>query len=279
MPAAALLVSSGLALAISPFVLRGFTARGWTRLNHRGALVAHPAGVAVLATAASSALALGALELATGAALLEREMVIATSLVTGVALLGLADDLLGDRIAGGPRGIRAHVRALARGRASTGFWKAAGTTAMAVGGLALLGFTGPELALAAAVVVLAAHAFNLLDVRPGRSIKTLLALGAVLTLGSLALEPLATLGLVLGPIAVLLVPDLRERAMLGDTGAGAVGTVGGLWIVLTLPVFGQAVALAALVAVAVYGEVRSITGLVRRTPLLRQLDSLGRNHA
>lgn len=41
------------------------------------------------------------------------------------------------------------------------------------------------------------------------------------------------------PILVLLVPDLRERAMLGDTGAGAVGAVAGLWIVLTLPVIGR----------------------------------------
>lgn len=279
MPAAALLVSSAVALVISPFVVRRLTQRGWTRLNHRGARVAHPAGLIILVTAASSALALGALELATGAALLGRETVIATALVMGIALLGLADDLLGNHVAGAPRGVRAHARALTRGRASTGAWKGAGTTALAGGGLALLGLEGLELVVAAAVVVLAAHVFNLLDLRPGRSIKTLLALGAALALGSLALEPLATLGLALGPIAVLLVPDLRERAMLGDTGAGAVGAVAGLWIVLTLPVAGQALALGALIAATVYGELRSISGLVERTPLLRQLDSLGRIHA
>jgi hypothetical protein len=107
----------------------------------------------------------------------------------------------------------------------------------------------------------------------------LLALLSALTLGSLTLEPLTTLSLVLPPIVVLLVPDLRERAMLGDTGAGAVGALAGLWLVLTLPVLGQAVALGLLAALGLYGELRSISVLVDRRPLLRRIDSLGRIHA
>ena len=147
------------------------------------------------------------------------------------------------------------------------------------GALTVLGFEGAELALAAGVVTLATHVFNLLDLRPGRSTKALVVLVLCLTLGSQTLEPFTTLGLVLGPILVLLVPDLRERAMLGDTGAGAVGAVGGVWLVLTLPALGQAVALGLLAGIALYGELRSISVLVERKPLLSKLDSLGRIHA
>jgi len=50
----------------------------------------------------------------------------------------------------------------------------------------------------------------------------------------------------------------------------------GLWLVLSLPTFGQLVALIALVAITSYGELRSISALVQRTPALRGLDSLGR---
>lgn len=273
-----LLVSLALALVVCPLVVRTLWRHGWTRANHRGARVAHPAGIAVLVSALAALLVLGAAELATDVAVLGLETVAATCFVAAVALLGLADDLWGDRD-GAPRGLRDHARALVRGRPSTGAGKAAGTAILAVAVLTVLGFTGAELALAACVLTLAAHAFNLLDLRPGRSTKVLLALLSALTLGSLTLEPFTTLGLVLPPIVVLLVPDLRERAMLGDTGAGAVGALAGLWLVLTLPVLGQAVALGLLAALGLYGELRSISVLVERRPLLRRIDSLGRIHA
>ena len=70
--------------------------------------------------------------------------------------------------------------------------------------------------------------------------------------------------------------DLRERGMLGDSGASLVGALAGLWLVLTLSGRGQLVALGLLAAVTVYGELRSISSLIERTPGLRQLDSWGR---
>ena len=64
--------------------------------------------------------------------------------------------------------------------------------------------------------------------------------------------------------------------MLGDTGANLLGALAGLWLVLVLSQTGQLIALALLVIVTVYGELRSISELVARMPLLRRLDSLGR---
>ena len=85
-----------------------------------------------------------------------------------------------------------------------------------------------------------------------------------------------TLGLFAGPALVAGVYDLRERAMLGDTGSNLVGALAGLWLVLTLSATGQLIALALLLAITVYGELRSISALVERTPGLRELDSWGR---
>ena len=65
--------------------------------------------------------------------------------------------------------------------------------------------------------------------------------------------------------------------MLGDTGSNLLGGLAGLWLVLTLGTDRAAVALAVLlVVITLYGEFRSISALVERIPLLRQLDSLGR---
>jgi UDP-GlcNAc:undecaprenyl-phosphate/decaprenyl-phosphate GlcNAc-1-phosphate transferase len=124
--------------------------------------------------------------------------------------------------------------------------------------------------------VLATNALNLLDLRPGRSAKAFVALAAGLTIGSRELRTLWTLGLLTGPALVAGAYDLRERALLGDTGSNLLGALAGLWIVLTLSATGQLIALALLLALSVYGELWSISELVERIPLLRQLDSLGR---
>jgi hypothetical protein len=130
--------------------------------------------------------------------------------------------------------------------------------------------------LAAAVLVLATNLFNLLDLRPGRSMKAFALLGIGLIIGSGDARPLWSIGLFAGPALVAGYFDLRERAMLGDSGASLVGALAGLWLVLTLSGLGQLIALALLLAVTVYGELRSISEFIERTPGLRELDSWGR---
>ena len=80
----------------------------------------------------------------------------------------------------------------------------------------------------------------------------------------------------MGPVLVLGLYDVRERAMLGDTGSNLIGGLAGLWLVLTLGTVGQGIALAVVLAITIYGEFRSISALVDRNPLLRRLDSWGR---
>src|SRR5438105_2333598 len=99
---------------------------------------------------------------------------------------------------------------------------------------------------------------------------------AALVIGSTDVHPMWTVALFLGPILILLPLDLREVGMLGDTGSNVIGAVAGLWLVLTLSVTAQAIALGVMVAIAVYGEFRSIAEVIDRTPGLRHLDSLGR---
>ena len=195
--------------------------------------------------------------------------------VLGVALLGLLDDAFGQTLAGAPRGWREHAVALRRGQFSTGAMKALGTAGLALYTLSTLSPSTGGWLLGSAVLVLATHAFNLLDLRPGRAIKALVLLGAGLTIAAGA-RVLFTLGLFLGPALVAGCYDVRERAMLGDTGASVLGALAGLWLVLTLSSTGQAVALALLLAISLFAEFRSISDLVERLPLLRHLDCLGR---
>jgi UDP-GlcNAc:undecaprenyl-phosphate/decaprenyl-phosphate GlcNAc-1-phosphate transferase len=69
---------------------------------------------------------------------------------------------------------------------------------------------------------------------------------------------------------------LRERAMLGDSGASLIGGMVGVCHVTTVgPAAGGAV-LAGLAAISLLGEFRSISRTIERVPLLARLDSLGR---
>jgi UDP-N-acetylmuramyl pentapeptide phosphotransferase/UDP-N-acetylglucosamine-1-phosphate transferase len=138
--------------------------------------------------------------------------------------------------------------------------------------------------LAVALLVLTTNLFNLLDLRSGRAAKAFLLLGVLLSL--VAWKGRDDLDIVLwivGPLAapILVVGffDLKERTMLGDVGANVIGAVAGLWLIYAFDTTGQLIALAIVLAITVYGEFRSLNALIERTPLLRQIDSIGRNDA
>ncbi|MDX6671536.1 MAG: hypothetical protein QOI91_1899 [Solirubrobacteraceae bacterium] len=273
MPALPLIVSAAVALLIAPAMLRTLGDSRLAMANYRGVTLPFPAGTVVVAAAALAAGPLALIqELGVADDVLSPDLRAVAVYCFGVAALGLLDDALG----GEPRGWRGHGAAVLRGGISTGALKAAGSLGLALYALSGLGLGGGEYLLAVAVLVLCTNLFNLLDLRPGRSAKAFVLLGAGLTLGTWDVDVLWTLGLFAGAAVVVGAFDLRERAMLGDTGSNLLGALAGLWIVLALGTVGQAIALAVVLAITIYGEFRSISSLVERAPLLRQLDSFGR---
>jgi hypothetical protein len=275
MHALALLIAAAVAVALAPGLLRELRAGGHVWKNFRGRSLPAPFGVLIVAAAVIALIVLAPLQQLEAAGVLHPETQTALAFVLGVAFLGLLDDTLGQTLAGAPRGLRGHLRAALGGRLSTGVLKVAGTTGLALYAASTLSLSTGRWLLASAALVMATHVFNLLDLRPGRAIKALMLLGAGLTIGA-GVRALYALGLFVGPALVAGLYDLRERAMLGDTGASVLGALAGLWLVLCLSTLGQALALAALLAIALYGEFRSLSALVERLPLLRHLDSLGR---
>jgi glucosyl-3-phosphoglycerate synthase len=177
---------------------------------------------------------------------------IAVPAVAPVAALGLADDLW----SGPERGFGAHLR---RG-ATTGTLKAVG--------IPLWALLRTRSISAAVLVALSANMLNQLDTRPGRALKAF-AVGALLLRG----VPRRA-----AAVAVLLAAyDLREMGMLGDGGANALGAVLGSKSVGRLTGLPRYGAIAALAALTILGERRSLGDLIERTPVLSTLDSLGRS--
>jgi UDP-N-acetylmuramyl pentapeptide phosphotransferase/UDP-N-acetylglucosamine-1-phosphate transferase len=270
-----LLIASAVAVALAPRLLKGMREHGHVRENFRGRPLPWPFGVLIVVAGLTALIALAPLQQLAATHTLHPETLLVLGYVLGVAFLGLLDDTLGQTLAGAPRGLRAHGRAALHGRLSTGALKAAGTTGLALYTLSTRSLPAGRWLLASAVLVLATHVFNLLDLRPGRAIKALVLLGLGLTIAA-GTRALYSLGLFVGPALIAGVYDLRERALLGDTGASVLGALAGLWLVLCLATLGQAIALAALLAISLYGEFRSLSAAIERLPLLRHLDSLGR---
>ncbi len=282
-----LILSVVVAALVVPALVRALRDQGFVTTNYRGAPLPFPTGMAIPVAAMLALVPLTLVQELGDVTVFRAGAYPAVTYVLGVALLGLIDDFVGSGLfsalrlerpgeADAPRGWRGHGREILGGGFSTGAAKAAGSL-----GLALFALSGQhrstgEYLVGVGVLVLATNVFNLLDLRPGRSAKVLIILGAALSLGAWDASGLWTVGLFVGPVLVLLPFDLRERGMLGDTGSNAIGAVAGLWLVATLSTTGQAVALAVMLLVNVYGEFRSISALIERTPGLRQLDSLGR---
>jgi UDP-GlcNAc:undecaprenyl-phosphate/decaprenyl-phosphate GlcNAc-1-phosphate transferase len=270
-----------LALAISVFLVpagaRGLREAGLVRENYRGASVAFPLG-AVLATAALVALApLAFLDDRADLDLLEPDLRRWLPYLLGIAFLGFLDDALGQGEATAtPRGWRGHWAALRRGSLSTGAIKAIGALALAAYVVSGRGLEDWRYIADVALLILATNLGNLLDLRPGRAEKGLALLGAGLCLGAWTWEPLELLGIFVGPVLVGAWLTLGERAMLGDTGSNLIGAIAGVWLLTVFGPDARLVALAVVLALTIYGELRSISKTIDSVPPLRWLDSLGR---
>ena len=252
----------------------------WTRTNHRGEPVTLLEGPAVTAGAVSAALAVpgldGRLRLALGLA------------GAGAGMVGCYDDLAasGDR-----RGFRGHLGALGRGEVTTGAIKIAGIGAAGLAAAVLLdcrdngrgAVTWPvtsapwrfaDVAVNAALVAGSANTVNLFDLRPGRAIKV----GALASLAIALAGPQARAAAAApaGAAAALLPEDLRERSMLGDSGANALDAMLGVAAAASLPRPARIAALGVLAGLTAASEKVSFTKVIARTPPLNWLDMLGR---
>ena len=188
--------------------------------------------------------------------------------------LGLADDLLGDA---NDRGLRGHVHAAVRGRVTTGFVKLGGGAAVAlVLAGAIDGDRPGRVLVDGALIALAANMGNLLDRAPGRTIKWGLLCYVPVALAAGTAAPGVALAVVAGAAVGLLAGDLRERYMLGDTGANALGAALGCATVLVVGEVVRDIVTVVLLALTLLSEVASFSRIIAAVPPLRIFDDLGR---
>jgi UDP-GlcNAc:undecaprenyl-phosphate GlcNAc-1-phosphate transferase len=198
-------------------------------------------------------------------------------LIVGSSLVGLIDDVYGSHVS---RGLRGHVKTLLRDRRiTTGMQKAVVIWLLAavsitmsanVHGLATLIFD-------ATLISLAANFINLLDLRPGRSVKAFLIIFVSLMAfdcrSPAAPVPVGLAGAALAGLS----DELREQCMMGDAGANPLGAALGYWVAVSLPLHTKAFVLLSLISVHIYTERHSLSKAIDKNPVLRFIDRLGRS--
>jgi UDP-GlcNAc:undecaprenyl-phosphate/decaprenyl-phosphate GlcNAc-1-phosphate transferase len=249
----------------------------WSRTNHRGEPVTLLEGPALMVGAIVGVLAQAGLESRSA-----RSAAAMTVAGAGAAAFGAYDDLAGS---GDQRGFRGHIGALRHGEVTTGMVKLGGIGVTGIVSAALAGGPPADVVINAGLVAGAANLLNLFDLRPGRAIKFAVASGTLIGAGGSrgghgagVAPPLAAALAPLPPLAAALAlfpDDLGERAMLGDCGANALGSMLGA-AAAGLPRSARISLLAGITGLTVASEKVSFTKVIERTPALRWLDMLGR---
>ena len=241
----------------------------WMRTNH--------AGVSV--TLAEGPIAVAALLAGVGVDRLldssgQRSLPVAVASV-GSGVVGAYDDLYG---ASQAKGFRGHLRALRSGELTSGTVKVLGVGLSAAAAAALVQRSRPgcpkrvcralDGLLDTGLIAATANLNNLLDLRPGRAAKAIVLLGS----GLVGFGAAPAVGAAVGSLPT----DLASRSMLGDCGANALGAAVGTAAVLALSRRFRLLAFVLVAALNLVSERVSFTAVIERTPLLRELDQLGR---
>ncbi|THV41363.1 hypothetical protein [Glycomyces buryatensis] len=276
------LAAGGTIAAISA-IRRSKWAADLDRVNHKGDTVslAEGPGVTIGATAASIA----------GANSPGYAVAAATAGLTSGAV-GLYDDMA-DTKGEKAKGFKGHVGALLKGRLSAGLVKVLGISAAGLASAALVDAESDRrpkgtlarlwnIGVGGGVIAGTANLINLFDLRPGRALKVVSVLAAPLSrppgqgARSTAVGGANTALAISASAAAAMADDLDGKTMLGDCGANALGALLGLsYIARTGPV-GRHFALVGVGALIGASERVSFTKVIAETPVLRELDELGR---
>lgn len=197
----------------------------------------------------------------------------------GFGILGLIDDMAGDRSVGGLRG---HFRALFREhKITTGAIKAIGGIVLGCACAMISPTSHASWIIGAIVIAGSANTLNLVDLRPGRCLAFFLICCIPLLCYMIARDLLTPSHLFVAALplhfailtaAILFYWERKAVFMLGDTGANALGAVLGVSYVIFAPGYWQWVLAVAIIAFHIWTERHSFSGLIDATPGLRAID-------
>jgi UDP-GlcNAc:undecaprenyl-phosphate GlcNAc-1-phosphate transferase len=194
-------------------------------------------------------------------------------IVLGLSMMGWADDHYGTKDI---KGLKGHLTVFFyEKRMTSGMMKVLVGSLISITVSYFLSANLLECLFFTMIMLLCIHFFNLLDVRPGRTIKSF-------WLFILVLVPFLSFQLFLTSLLPVLVStiilfdyDRHRLAMLGDTGSNVLGGVFGFYLIFSASFELQLLFFTSFLLLSIVSEKYSFTAYINKTPWLSMLDNWG----
>lgn len=192
-------------------------------------------------------------------------------LLLSMTLVGYIDDSLGTN---STKGLRGHIKGMISGNISTGIVKLIVALIIGVVISAVYFSSFIDIIFHSILFCLCVNFINLLDLRPGRSIKGFMFFTLFITLAS-GLKSLWILLPIYSSLALYIKDEMNEVYMLGDTGANLLGGVLGLYTLKAAFPGVKYSLFIILLFLHIIAEFKSFSKIIDSIPLLKYLDSFG----
>lgn len=192
---------------------------------------------------------------------------------TVMGMVGLLDDLIGDK---NVKGLKGHIKSFFRGTLTTGGIKAGMGLLIALFISTIISNNFSEIMINTFLIALFTNLTNLFDLRPGRSIKVFILLSIIMLFSSNIKEYDFLLYSFYGILFVYFPLDLKAKAMMGDVGSNVLGITLGVYCALTHTIVGKLIYLVTLIVIHIIAEKLSFSKIIENNKILNYLDNLGR---
>ena len=264
----AYLLSLVLSFVATPYILNMLIENKCVCLNYREESIPISVGllfIIVQTITCSGISILGKIEI-------EKTMIYLVAFIL-IGLVGLLDDLVGDKKV---KGFRGHIISLFKGKLTTGGLKA--SVGFLVSLIVSLSISKNiyEIVLNTLLIALFTNLINLFDLRPGRAGKVFIGISVVLLFTSKIKGLSIILFSLLGILTRYLPIDLKAKGMMGDIGSNSLGITLGIYCALTHTIHAKIIYLCLLIVIQLASEFISFSKLIEKNKILRFIDNLGR---
>lgn len=190
-----------------------------------------------------------------------------------IGLVGLFDDLVGDK---NVKGFRGHITSFFKGTLTSGGLKAGVGFLVALLISSYISKGVVEIILNTLIISLFTNFLNLFDLRPGRAGKVFIILVIILLITSNTGKFDFVLYSFLGILIRYLPMDLKAKSMMGDIGSNALGITIGIYCVMTHDFKIKVIYLIVLISIQLLSEFISFSKVIEKNKFLSFIDNLGR---
>lgn len=190
-----------------------------------------------------------------------------------IGLIGLLDDLIGDK---DTKGLKGHIRSFFKANLTTGAIKAFLGLFIALVVSSFISDDFLSFIVNGLLIGLFTNFINLFDLRPGRASKVFFIISLLLLVFNLGKENNYIILSIYGILVPYISLDLKAKVMMGDTGANVLGYTLGIMFAVNYGMKIKVVVLIILILIHLLAEKISFSKIIEENKFLRYLDNMGR---